>query len=73
MIGAIAKSVAYTKAPRVTFMALHPRTALRLRKMRYDLKHAYAPRVAALGVAAVAVPLGIWIGRRGNGRGPEKE
>lgn len=66
MIRSIAKTVAYSKAPRTTFAVLHPKRAVRLKKMRYDLRHAYAPRVTALGVAAVALPLGYLLGRGGS-------
>lgn len=66
MIRSIAKTVAYSKAPRTTFAVLHPKRAARLKKMRYDLRHAYAPRVTALGVAAVALPLGYLLGRGGS-------
>jgi hypothetical protein len=31
------------------------------------MRHAYAPRVTALGAAALALPIGLWLGRR-NGR-----
>lgn len=65
MIRSIAKTVAYSKAPKTTFAVLHPKRAVRLKKMRYDLRHAYAPRVTALGAAAVALPLGYLIGRGG--------
>lgn len=68
MLGSIAKTYAYSRAPRTTFTVLHPKTAARLVKMKYDIRHAYAPRVAALSAVAVALPLGYLIGRRGNGR-----
>lgn len=66
MISSIAKTVAYSKAPRTTFTVLHPKRAVRLRKMKYDLRHAYAPRLAAIGAMALALPLGYMIGRNGN-------
>ena len=72
MMRSIAKTVAYSKAPRTTFTVLHPKQAVKLRKLKYDLKHAYAPRVAAVGVGAVALSLGLLLGRgraRGNGAG----
>jgi hypothetical protein len=31
------------------------------------MKHAYAPRIAAVGAAALAIPIGMWLGGR-NGR-----
>ncbi|NIP80406.1 MAG: hypothetical protein GWM90_14755 [Gemmatimonadetes bacterium] len=69
MIGTIAKTFAYTKAPRTTFFVLHPKKAVKLRKMRYDIRHAYAPRVAAAGALAVGLPLGYMLGRSTNGHG----
>lgn len=71
MIRSIAKTMAYSKAPKTTFALLHPSKAVRLQKMRYDLRHAYAPRVTAVGAAAVALSLGYLLGRggtKGNGR-----
>jgi hypothetical protein len=67
MIGSILKTAAYARAPRTTFTVLHPKKALKLRKMRWDMRHAYAPRVAAVGALALALPLGYAIGRSGNG------
>jgi hypothetical protein len=73
MIGTVAKTYAYAKAPRTTFTVLHPRTALKLRRLRHDIRHSYAPRVAALGVLAVALPLGFALGRMtGNGRAQDE-
>jgi hypothetical protein len=67
MIGAIARTLAYAKAPRTTFTVLHPKRAVKLRKLKWDFRHAYAPRVAAVGAAAVALPLGFALGRMGGG------
>lgn len=64
MIGTIFKAIAYSKAPRATFTMLHPGKAVRFRKFQWDMKNAYAPRVSALGAAAVALPLGLWLGRK---------
>lgn len=66
MIRSIAKTVAYSKAPRTTFAVLHPKRAMRLQKTKHDLRHAYAPRIAALMATAVALPLGYLIGRAGQ-------
>jgi hypothetical protein len=46
---------------------MHPRKALRLRKLRKDMLHSPATRVAAIGAAVVALPLGLWLGRLGRG------
>ena len=63
MIGSILKVLAYRQAPKTTFAMLHPDAAFQMAKMRYDFHHAYAPRVAAIAAAAVALPLGIILGR----------
>ena len=68
MIGTLLKAVAYYKAPRVTFSVLHPKKAAILKKMQWDLGHAPAPRLTAVGAAAIALPLGLMIGRMGRER-----
>lgn len=66
MIGTIAKTFAYARAPKKTFTILHPRRAAKLRRLKHDVRHAYAPRLVAAGVAALAIPLGFALGRRGR-------
>jgi hypothetical protein len=66
MLGTLIKLAAYSKAPKTTFAVTHPKKAARLTKMRWDMKHALAPRFAALGAVAVALPLGLMIGRMGR-------
>lgn len=68
MIGTLLKVFAYSKAPRTTFTMLHPTKAVLFRKFQWDMRHAYAPRVTALGVAALALPVGLWLGRRSRFR-----
>ena len=68
MIGTLLKVFAYSKAPRTTFTMLHPTKAVLFRKFQWDMRHAYAPRVTALGVAALALPVGLWLGRRSRSR-----
>ena len=63
MLGSLLKVLAYRQAPKTTFAMLHPDAAFQIAKMRYDFHHAYAPRVAAVAAAAVALPLGIILGR----------
>ncbi|HEU5210670.1 MAG TPA: hypothetical protein VFU06_14850 [Longimicrobiales bacterium] len=63
MVGNLLKTYAYAKAPRTTFMVGHPVKSARLAKMRWDMKHAWAPRFAAVGAAAIALPLGLALGR----------
>ena len=70
MIRTIAKTFAYARAPKKTFALLHPKRALKLRRLKHDLRHAYAPRLAAAGAAVLAIPLGFLLGRsRPNGDG----
>ncbi len=64
MLKTLAKGYAYSHHPRLTFAALHPEEAIQLKHMEYDLRHAYAPRLVGVVAVAVALPLGIWIGRR---------
>ncbi len=66
MVGKLLKAYAYSKAPRATFAAAHPVKRVRLAKMRWDMKHAWAPRVAAVGAAALVLPLGLALGRMGR-------
>lgn len=72
MIGTIARTYAYARAPRTTFTVLHPKKALKARFLKWDLRHGYAPRLAALGAVALALPLGYVLGRvTANGDGDE--
>ena len=66
MIGAVLKAFAYYKAPKVTFSVLHPKKAAVLKKMQWDLGHAPAPRLTAVGAAAIALPVGLLLGRMGQ-------
>lgn len=68
MIGTLLKVLAYSKAPRTTFTMLHPTKAVLFRKFQWDMRHAYAPRITALGAAALALPVGLWLGRRHRSR-----
>jgi hypothetical protein len=72
MIRTLFKAIAYSKAPRTTFAMLHPGKAVRYKKFKWDMRHAYAPRITALSAAAVALPLGLWLGRHRAER-PEEE
>jgi hypothetical protein len=64
VLGDLAKAVAYAKAPKLTFAMLHPKEAVQLRKVPFDLRTAYAPRLAALAALLVAFPLGVVVGMR---------
>lgn len=68
MIRTLLKAVAYSKAPRATFTVLHPGKAVRLKKFGWDMRHAAAPRVTAVGAAALALPVGMLLGRLGRRR-----
>jgi len=72
MIGSLIKAAAYVKAPRTTFAVVHPGKAMRLKKLQWQFKHTEAPRWAAtagaVGAAALALPLGLVIGRRRGNR-----
>jgi len=72
MIRTLLKIAAYSKAPRTTFTVLHPKKAVRLKKFTWDMRHAPAPRVSAVGAAALALPLGLAIGRLTR-RGPRPD
>ena len=63
MLGKIVKIIAYSKAPKLAFTVLHPKPAVRLAKTRWDLKHAWAPRITGVAAAAVALPLGFMLAR----------
>ncbi len=67
MIGSTLELYSYIKAPKLTFAVKHPGKALKLAKARWDMKHAYAPRIAAAGAALVALPAGYVAGRLRSG------
>jgi hypothetical protein len=69
MIRALITGLAYAVVPKATFAALHPRTALELKKLPFDLRYAYAPRLTALAAAAITLPLGVLLGRTLANRG----
>ncbi|CAN5655805.1 hypothetical protein BH23GEM3_BH23GEM3_13220 [soil metagenome] len=71
------KTAAWIKAPRLTFAAKNPRKAAFLkatgwvtdRVLPHRRKRTTATRTAVrgLGAAAVAIPLGVWAGRKLRG------
>lgn len=65
-------ALAYTMAPRTTFALRHPRAALRWKATRYALRHSLAPRITGAAAAALALPLGMWLGKKMNGREREE-
>ena len=68
MIGSLIKLAAYVRAPRATFAVAHPGKALRIKKLQWQFRHTEAPRWAAtagaVGALAVALPVGLMLGRR---------
>ena len=68
MIGTLLKMEAYKHAPRATFAALNPKKSAQVAHMKYDLRHAYAPRLTAVGAALLAMPVGFLIGKALTGR-----
>ena len=69
MIRDMARMFAYSRAPRTTFAVMHPRKSARLARTRWDLRHAYAPRLTAVAAAVLALPVGFMIGRIGRRNG----
>ena len=69
MIRALITGLAYAVVPKATFAVLHPRAAVELKKLPFDLRYAYAPRLTALAVAMVTLPLGVLLGRALEHRG----
>jgi hypothetical protein len=68
MVGKIVKYYAIAKAPKLAFAVLQPRTAARLGKARWDLKHALAPRMVGIAALMVALPVGYVLGRMSDRR-----
>ena len=48
---------------KTAFAVSFPKKSAKLLHARYDMKHSYAPRVTAVGVALLALPIGFIIGR----------
>lgn len=66
MLGTLATLVAYQRQPKALFVMKHPVRTVQLMKLRHDVKERLtAPSLAAgLGAAALAIPVGIWLGRQ---------
>jgi hypothetical protein len=70
----IAKGLLYTAAPKLTFAALHPKQAALKKGASWAMSRmGHQPRhrsshlgMIGLGAAAIALPLGVLIGRRMN-------
>ena len=63
MLGKLIKLVAYSQAPKATFAVLHPRAAAQLRLAKWDARHGWAPRAAAVGAILIALPIGFMLGK----------
>jgi hypothetical protein len=68
MVGSLMKMLAYSHAPRTTFALRHPVKSVRLGRFKRDLIHKRAPRVAAIGAAVLALPIGFLLGRKADHR-----
>ena len=70
MIARIAKFVGYTRAPKATFMALHPVKGTAALVAAKGIKGLVTTRSGAVLGAMVAAPVGFWalMRRRKNGR-----
>lgn len=66
MLGAITTMASYATAPKPMFYMKHPIQAMRVRRFRNNVKDTLTSQrfLLGLGAAAVAVPLGLWVGRR---------
>lgn len=63
MVGNALKVLGYAKAPRATFAVRHPKQAMRIATTRWAMRNTAAPRIAAVGAAMVALPIGLMLGR----------
>lgn len=57
---------------KTAFALAYPKKAAKIAHARYDMKHSYAPRATALGVALVALPIGYVLGRLTSVRGRQR-
>jgi hypothetical protein len=69
----LAKGVSYAVAPKATWATLHPRKAMFGKAASWAMNRVSPARrrrarrrtaVTGLGAAAMAVPVGLWLGRR---------
>jgi hypothetical protein len=75
----VLKTAAWVKAPRLMFARRHPKKAALLAATGWVTNRVLPQRrrrssftrtaVQGLGAAAVAIPLGIWVGRRSSDEG----
>lgn len=68
MFNAIATLYTYRTAPKATFFVKHPIRALAARRLLSRLTGETARKVAlGTGAAVVALPIGLWLGRKAAG------
>lgn len=69
----VLKMASYVAMPKLTFAASHPKKAAMIKAGEWALgrvmpqrkrHHAWRTALKGLGAAAVAVPVGLWLGRR---------
>jgi hypothetical protein len=67
------KTASYIAAPKLTYAARHPRKAALLKAGAWATSHMMPRRnrpsrrmtaIKGLGAAAIALPIGMWVGRR---------
>lgn len=64
MLGTLFKLYGYTKHPKLSFALRHPMPAAQILKTPYDLRTAYAPRIAVAATALLVAPLAYRLGKR---------
>lgn len=76
----IAKGMAYAAAPKLSFAAFNPKKAAFAKAASWAMDHVTPERrrrsrshmaMKGLGAAAVALPVGVWLGRRFLGNEPQ--
>jgi hypothetical protein len=67
MIATLGKIVGYTKAPRATYVALHPVRGFRA--WRASRRGINPVKAVGVGAAVLALPAGLWALRRGRHNG----
>ena len=64
MLKNLIKLFAYSNFPKTTFAVRHPGDAARMVKMRRNVRHTMrSQRMAGIGAALIAIPVGYVIGR----------
>lgn len=64
MIGTLWKMYGYAKHPKLSFALRHPVPAIQVAKTPFDLRTAYAPRLAVVATAILVAPLAYRLGKR---------